>query len=81
MWLAVLDAEGLAALGSHTSLELAGFKPFAREAKEIHLIVHAGRQGDADSPGFAYTNRGGCGLKTSSGRVSVDLTGPRLPAR
>lgn len=32
MWLAVLDAGEDAALGSHTSLELAGFKGFSREA-------------------------------------------------
>lgn len=42
MWLAVLDAGEDAALGSHTSLELAGFKAFSREAKEIHLIVQRG---------------------------------------
>ena len=42
MWLAVLDAGEDAALGSHTSLELAGFKTFSREAAEIHLIVQRG---------------------------------------
>jgi hypothetical protein len=42
MWLAVLDAGEDAALGSHTSLELAGFKGFSREATEIHLIVQRG---------------------------------------
>jgi hypothetical protein len=42
LWLAVLDAEGLVALGSHTALELAGFTPIAREAREIHLVVTRG---------------------------------------
>ena len=42
MWLAVLDAGEDAALGSHTALELAGFKGFAREAADIHLIVQRG---------------------------------------
>lgn len=42
MWLAVLDAGPLSALGSHTSLELAGFKSFAREATKVHLIVPRG---------------------------------------
>ena len=42
MWLAVLDAGEDAALGSHTALELAGFKGLAREAADIHLIVQRG---------------------------------------
>jgi hypothetical protein len=42
MWLAVLDAGDDAALGSHTSLELVGFKGFSRESIEIHLIVQRG---------------------------------------
>ena len=41
MWVAVLDA-GECALGSHTSLELAGFKSFASEAEKIHLIIPRG---------------------------------------
>src|SRR6478735_12689797 len=39
MWIAVLDAQPPAALGSHTALALAGFEPFAAEAERIHLIV------------------------------------------
>jgi hypothetical protein len=42
MWLAVLDAGDDAALGSHTSLELAEFRGFSRESTEIHLIVRRG---------------------------------------
>ena len=42
MWLVLLDAGEDAALGSHTALELAGFKGFAREAADIHLIVQRG---------------------------------------
>jgi hypothetical protein len=42
MWLAVLDAGENAALGSHTSLELAGFKGFSRESEQIHLIIQRG---------------------------------------
>lgn len=41
MWLAVLDA-GACALGSHTSLELAGFRGFASEAALIHLVIPRG---------------------------------------
>lgn len=41
MWVAVLDA-GECALGSHTALELAGFRSFATEAEAIHLIVPRG---------------------------------------
>lgn len=42
MWLAVLDAGPGCALGSHTALELAGFRPVAQEAQQIHLIVRRG---------------------------------------
>jgi hypothetical protein len=42
MWLAVLDASDDVALGSHTSLELAGFKSFSREAGQVHLIIQRG---------------------------------------
>jgi hypothetical protein len=42
VWLAVLDAEGLVALCSHTALELAGFAPLASEATEIHIVIARG---------------------------------------
>ena len=42
MWMAVLDAAGLVALGSHTALALSGFRGFGREAEEIHLIISRG---------------------------------------
>jgi hypothetical protein len=42
MWIAILDATPVAALCSHTSLELAGFKSFAAEAKQIHVLVPRG---------------------------------------
>jgi hypothetical protein len=42
MWIAILDASPIAALCSHTSLELAGFRTFATEAKQIHLLVPRG---------------------------------------
>ena len=42
IWLAVLDAEGLVALCSHTALELGGFTPLAKEAQEIHIVVSRG---------------------------------------
>jgi hypothetical protein len=42
MWAAVLDAGYPAALASHTSLELHGFKPFAREAEQLHLLIERG---------------------------------------
>ncbi len=42
MWIAILDVRPLAALCSHTSLELAGFKSPAAEAKQIHLLVPRG---------------------------------------
>jgi hypothetical protein len=55
MWLAVLDAGEDAALGSHTSLELAGFKGFSRECTEIHLIVQRGSRA-TPMPGVRSTN-------------------------
>lgn len=42
MWAAVLDAGYPAALASHTALELHGFKPFAKEASQIHLLIERG---------------------------------------
>jgi hypothetical protein len=42
MWAAVLDTGYPAALGSHTALELHGFRPFAREADHLHLLVERG---------------------------------------
>lgn len=50
MWMAVLETAGVGALGSHTSLELAGFRPFAQEANEIHLLVPRGAK-PTDLPG------------------------------
>ncbi len=44
LWIAVLDAGWPAALGSHTALELAGFRSPAREAEVIHLIVQRGHK-------------------------------------
>jgi len=44
MWIAVLDAGWPAALGSHTALELAGFRSLAREAQVLHLIVPRGHK-------------------------------------
>ncbi|MFZ0529003.1 MAG: hypothetical protein WAL91_00530, partial [Propionicimonas sp.] len=43
IWAAVLDA-GRCALGSHTSLELAGFRGFAAEATSIHLVIPRGHK-------------------------------------
>jgi len=42
MWAALLDAGPPAALGSHTALELAGFRSFAAEAASVHLLVERG---------------------------------------
>jgi hypothetical protein len=42
MWLAVMDAGFPAALASHTALELAGFRSWAKEADEIHLLIPRG---------------------------------------
>ena len=42
MWAAVLDAGYPAALASHTALELHGFKAFAGEAKQVHLLIERG---------------------------------------
>jgi hypothetical protein len=42
IWLAVLDAEGLVALCSHTALELGGFTPLGKESQEIHIVVSRG---------------------------------------
>ena len=43
MWIAALDA-GECALGSHTSLELVGFRSFATEAELIHLVIPRGNK-------------------------------------
>lgn len=42
MWAALLDAGPLAALCSHTALELGGFKSFAAEREQLHLIIPRG---------------------------------------
>jgi hypothetical protein len=42
MLIAVVDVGYPAALASHTSLELAGFKSFATEADQIHVIIPHG---------------------------------------
>ena len=42
MWIGVKDASPFRALCSHTSLECAGFRGFAREAGTIHLVVPRG---------------------------------------
>lgn len=42
MWAAVLDAGYPAALASHTALELHGFKAFAQEANQLHLLIERG---------------------------------------
>lgn len=41
-WLAVMDVSGLSALASHTALEEFGFRPFATEARDLHLLVQRG---------------------------------------
>ena len=38
----MLDAAGLVALGSHTALAILGFRTFAQEADDIHLIITRG---------------------------------------
>jgi very-short-patch-repair endonuclease len=42
MWAALLDAGEPAALVSHTALELWGFRSFASEAADLHLVVPRG---------------------------------------
>ena len=42
MRIAVLDAGPASAVCSHTALELAGLRPFAEEARSIHLLVPRG---------------------------------------
>ncbi len=42
MWVALLDVSTRAALCSHTALDCAGFRSFATEAAEIHLLVPRG---------------------------------------
>ena len=42
MWAAVLDAGESSALGSHTALDLWGFRSFAVEASAVHLLVPRG---------------------------------------
>lgn len=42
MWIAVCDAGFPAAVCSHTSLELAGFRPMGHEAADVHIVVPRG---------------------------------------
>lgn len=42
MWIAVLDVGRPAAICSHTSLELVGFRGFGKELRVIHLLVPRG---------------------------------------
>lgn len=42
MWVALLDAGWPAALVAHTSLELAGFRSFAAEQEQVHLVIPRG---------------------------------------
>jgi hypothetical protein len=42
MWIAIKDADPVAALASHSALEQAGFKGFAKEAAPIHVVVPRG---------------------------------------
>lgn len=57
MWAAVLDAGHPAALASHTALELHGFKPFAREAGQIHLLIERGAKVNVHSMVVVHESR------------------------
>ncbi len=77
MWVAVLDARGPAALGSHTALEVAGFSGFAVEARDIHLIVVRGSK-PAPLPGVVVHES----RRLSTDDVLVGMGPPRTsPAR
>ena len=72
MWLAVLDAEPLPQRCAAIRLsELAGFNPFAAEAKEIHLAGHLEARRLRRFPGSWCTSRGG--LRGALRRVSAVL--------
>ena len=75
MWIAVLDAGSNSALCSHTSLELAGFKPFAEEAKQIHLLIPRGAKVTRFSGVVVHESR------RLVGCVTVGSVGPRMPAQ
>lgn len=57
MWACVLDAGPTAALASHTALELGGFRPFAQEAAQIHLLVSRGMKVSADPRVVVHESR------------------------
>ena len=58
MWIAILDAGPPAALCSHTSLELAGFK--SSHGGEADTSARSARcEGNTDSRGSSFTNRDG----------------------
>jgi hypothetical protein len=50
MWIALMDAGPFAVLGSHTALELLGFRSWAQEAEDVHLIISRGAR-SAQLPG------------------------------
>lgn len=57
IWAAVLDAGPPAALGSHTALELSGFRAFAAEAERIHLVVARGAKVTRDPGVIVHESR------------------------
>lgn len=79
--IAVLDVAGPSALASHTALEQVGFRGFAREAKDVHVVVQRGAT-CADLPGvvhhesrrfeLSHANRQGGLLATRPARSAVD---------
>ena len=59
MWIAILDARPLAALCSHTSLELAGFQVLCGGGEADTSAGPARREGDPHSPVSSFTSRVG----------------------
>ena len=77
MWIAILDASPIAALCSHTSLELAGFRTFATEAKRYTCSSRAVRK-LPNFRGSLSMNRGGSARHVGGGSAVSD--GPKIPA-
>ena len=79
LWLAVLDAEGLVALGSHTALELAGFTTHRQGGAADPPVVTSRREGEPIRRASRTRIPATAGLKTSSSAVGCPA--PRWSGR
>lgn len=77
MWIAVLDA-GVAALASHTALELAGLRHACEESRMLHLLIPRGAK-CSRLPGVVGTSRAASALPISTAHTHCPEFLPRAP--